>query len=84
MSDQERRPLIEGERIRRQHRDRERTFGLDPERTKIVSRAKVRLIHDFLKEAQVGQFTFKCDEAPPAGEGSAPSPLSYFVAAVGF
>ncbi len=84
MSDEERRPLIERDRIRREHQERERTFGLDPERTKIVSRARVRILHDFLKEAQVGRFTFTSDESPPSGEGAAPTPLGYFVAAVGF
>ncbi len=47
-------------------------------------RAVVRILHDYKKEARVGAFTFTSDEHAPAGEGSAPTPLQYFVAAVGF
>ena len=35
------------------------------------------------KEVRTGPFTFESDEHAPIGEGSAPSPLQYFVAAVG-
>jgi hypothetical protein len=52
---------------------------------RIVSRARVRLIRDQLKEAQSGGFTLQCDEAQERrGTGVAPSPLQYFVAAIGF
>ncbi len=80
----EERPLIDYERNRQQHEERQRELARDPKRAKIVTRAKVRLIHDYLKEAQVGPFTVRSDEHAPVGEGSAPSPLQYFVVAVGF
>jgi uncharacterized OsmC-like protein len=45
----------------------------------------IRLIEDQLKEARVGEYTLLCDEARSRkGGGKAPSPLQYFVAAVGF
>ena len=51
----------------------------------IQTRAVIRLIEDQLKEARVGEYTFRCDEAKSRkGGGQAPSPLGYFVAAVGF
>lgn len=75
---------IDRERIRRETLERQRTFGLDPERTKIVARATVRVVEDFKHEATIGAFTLRSDESPPMGEGSAPTPLQYFVAAVGF
>lgn len=83
MSD-EKRPLIESERIRAQYLERQREFREHPERAKIFQRAVVRLVHDFKKEARTGQFTFLSDEHAPMGEGTAPAPLQYFVAALGF
>ena len=58
----------------------------DPERLKpLVSRAKIRLIEDQLKEARVGDYTIICDEARSRkGGGAGPGPLSYFIAAIGF
>lgn len=51
----------------------------------IQSRAVIRLVEDQLKEARVGDYTILCDEAKSRkGGGKAPSPLAYFVAAVGF
>lgn len=51
----------------------------------IRQRAVIRLIQDQLKEARVGEYTIRCDEAKSRkGGGTAPSPLQYFVAAVGF
>jgi len=51
----------------------------------IQTRAVIRLIEDQLKEARVGEYTLRCDEAKSRrGGGQAPSPLAYFVAAVGF
>jgi hypothetical protein len=48
-------------------------------------RAVIRLVEDQLKEARVGEYTLLCDEAKSRrGGGKAPSPLQYFVAAVGF
>ena len=52
---------------------------------RIVSRAKITLIEDQLKEARVGDFTLVCDEARSRrGGGRGPGPLSYFIAAIGF
>ena len=64
---------------------RERNLA-DPERMRpIVSRAKIRLIEDQLKEARVGDYTIICDEARSRkGGGAGPGPLSYFIAAIGF
>jgi hypothetical protein len=57
----------------------------DPGAGRITSRARVRLIGDQLKEAQTGGFTLRCDEAQERrGTGTAPSPLQYFVVAIGF
>ena len=51
----------------------------------LTTRAKIRLVEDQLKEAQIGEYTIRCDEAQSRrGGGTAPSPLQYFVAAVGF
>ena len=51
----------------------------------LVTRAKIRLLEDQLKEATVGEYTIFCDEAKARRGGSrAPSPLQYFVAAIGF
>lgn len=83
MSDGERRPLIDRERIRRAFEEKREEFAAHPERARIVTRAKVRIVRDFRKEAQLGPFTITSDEHPPYGEGSAPSPLQYFVGAVG-
>lgn len=56
-----------------------------PEGHTIRQRAVIRLIEDQLKEARVGEYTILCDEAKSRrGGGKAPSPLQYFVAAVGF
>ncbi len=76
--------LLDRARLRAQHVHRQREFAEHPERAKIVTRAVVRILHDYKKEARVGAFTFTSDEHAPAGEGSAPTPLQYFVAAVGF
>jgi len=57
----------------------------DPERTKIVARASLRLVRDQLKEARILNHTLLCDEAVErGGGGSAPTPLHYFAAATGF
>ena len=51
----------------------------------LVTRPKIRLVEDQLKEAQIGEYTILCDEAKSRrGGGVAPSPLQYFVAAIGF
>ena len=66
----------------REQRERAKT---GPEGHTIRQRAVIRLIEDQLKEAGVGEYTILCDEAKSRkGGGKAPSPLQYFVAAVGF
>jgi hypothetical protein len=63
---------------------KERTIK-DPSLRQMVTRAKVRLIKDQLKEARVGEFTMTSDEATTrGGGGTAPGPLTYFCAAIGF
>jgi hypothetical protein len=60
----------------------------DPSLRQMIQRAKIRLVRDQLKElkeARVGEFTLTSDEATArGGGGTAPGPLTYFVAAVGF
>jgi hypothetical protein len=57
----------------------------DPSLRQMVQRAKIRLVKDQLKEARVGEFTLISDEAVArGGGGTAPGPLTYFCAAVGF
>lgn len=75
--------LIERERIRRVFEEKKAEFAAHPERAQIVVRSKVRIVHDFLKEARLGPFTITSDEHPPYGGGTAPPPLHYFVAGVG-
>ena len=66
----------------KEQRERAKT---GPEGHTIRQRAVIRLIEDQLKEARVGEYTLLCDEAKARkGGGKAPSPLQYFVAAVGF
>lgn len=76
--------IVDRERIRRQHAERVAELGGHPDRARIVTRAKVRIVKDFLKEAQLGSFTIRSDEHAPAGAGEAPTPLQIFVAGVGF
>jgi hypothetical protein len=66
--------------------------GLNPDiqTREIVFDADVNLVTPFLKLATVsrggaGHMTFACDEGPTLGGlGSAPSPLTYFSAALAF
>ncbi len=56
-----------------------------PDGHTLTTRATIRLVEDQLKEAQIGEYTILCDEAKARrGGGVAPSPLQYFVAAIGF
>lgn len=68
----------EGERQRSEAR-----VGVEP--PLISQSATIRLVRDQLKEARVGRHILICDE-PEArgGTGAGPSPLHYFVAAIGF
>ena len=62
-----------------------RNIGAGRELPTIRTQAHIRLIGDQLKEARIGEYTIQCDEAVSRrGGGTAPSPLQYFVAAVGF
>ena len=36
------------------------------------------------KQAEARSFTIMCDEAPPLGDNTAPSPMTYFAVAVLF
>ena len=68
--------------VAKQQRERAKT-GVEGHT--IRQRAVIRLLEDQLKEARVGDYTILCDEAKSRkGGGKAPSPLQYFVAAVGF
>ncbi len=68
--------------VSKEQRERAKT---GPEGHTIQQRAVIRLIEDQCKEARVGDYTILCDEAKSRkGGGRGPSPLQYFVAAVGF
>ena len=61
------------------------TVKKGPEGYTMVTRAKVSLIGDQLKEARVGEYTIKSDEhRARGGGGEGPAPLQYFIAAIGF
>ncbi len=77
-------PLFDLERNRKQFEERAAELKAHPDRAKIFQRARIRVVKDYLKEAQVGPFTIRSDEHQPVGGGEAPSPLQYFVAATGF
>ena len=82
---EQKRPLIDRELHRQHIEERRRELAQNPDERRRVIRAKVTLIHDLLKEAQTGPYRFRSDEAAgTGGGGEAPSPLQYFVAAVGF
>lgn len=77
--------LIDTAKFKRIQDERKAKALADAEGGRMVSRASVRLIGDQLKEAHSGGFTLQCDEAQERrGTGTAPSPLQYFVAAIGF
>jgi len=75
--------LIDRERNRREFAQRQQEFREHPDRARIFQRARIRIVDNYRKEVRTGPFTFESDEHVPIGEGSAPSPLQYFVAAVG-
>ena len=78
-------PLIDREAQRRHVEERRRELAQNPDQRVRVIRARVRILHDLLKEAQTGPYTFRSDEGVAGGGGGeAPTPLQYFVAAVGF
>lgn len=64
---------------------RRQAFLKDPEKAVTMHRAKIRLLRDHYKEAQVpGGYTIACDEpVERGGEGKGPAPLQFLVASVG-
>lgn len=64
---------------------RRRAYLENPEKAVTVHQARIRLIQDHFKEAQVpGDYTILCDEPTErGGSGKGPAPLQYFVASVG-
>src|SRR5262245_2387737 len=64
---------------------RRQAFLKDPEKAVTTHQAKLRLIKDHYKEAQVpGGYTIACDEpVERGGLGKGPAPLQYLVASVG-
>lgn len=71
--------------IRDAHLARGRVLAVEDPHAKIQVRARVRTLDNLRKEARVGPWTFLADEAPNlGGDGSAPTPLAYFVASIGF
>ena len=65
---------------------RREAFLSAPETAVTTHEARIRLIQDHYKEAQVpGGYTIACDEPPQqGGSGKGPAPLQYLVASVGF
>ena len=71
--------------IREAHLARGKVLAVEDPHAKIQVRARVRTLDNLRKEARVGPWTFLADEAPNlGGAGSAPTPLAYFVASIGF
>jgi hypothetical protein len=64
---------------------RRRAFLKDPEKAVTTHRAKIRLIQDHYKEAEVpGGYVIRCDEpGERGGAGKGPAPLQYLVSSVG-
>jgi uncharacterized OsmC-like protein len=74
---------IDRARIRASHEARLVDWPRDPK--PLTIRAAVRAVENHRKTAQVGPFVVESDEgAIVGGEGTAPTPLSYFVASIGF
>ena len=76
---------IDSPKFRSVMKEQQEAARQGPEGHTLVQRATIRLIEDQLKEARVGEYTIVCDEAKARrGGGKAPSPLQYFIAAIGF
>ncbi len=77
---------IDYEHHREIYERRRRAFLEHPEEAVTVHQAKIRLVKDHFKEAQVpGGYMIACDEpAERGGTGKGPAPLQYLVSAVGF
>lgn len=73
---------VDRARIREAHEARLHEWPKDPK--PLTVRSEVRVVENHRKTARVGMFTIESDEGPiVGGEGTAPTPLSYFVSAVG-
>lgn len=74
---------IDRQKIRSAHEARRAAWPR--ERRPLSVRATIRVIEDHRKEARVGTWVIESDEGPiVGGAGTAPTPLSYFVASLGF
>lgn len=72
-------------KFRAVHEEQRERARKGPEGYTLQQRAVIRLVEDQLKEARVGDYTLLCDESKSRkGGGKGPSPLQYFVAAIGF
>jgi hypothetical protein len=78
------RPLIDRERLHAEFEQRVAPRRVRPSEAKFTTRTRMRIVHNYVKEAEVGGFTLQCDEAVPMGTGTAPRPLYYFLVGVGF
>jgi len=77
------RPLVNRARIRAAHEARVAEWPR--ERKALTIRAAIHVVEDHRKVARIGPFTIESDEgAIVGGKGTAPTPLSYFVASIGF
>jgi uncharacterized OsmC-like protein len=71
--------------VRSMHEQRAEAMREPDANRRIITRAKVRTEGNLLKQARVGKFTFQSDEAAfLGGDDTAPNPLAYFVASIGF
>jgi uncharacterized OsmC-like protein len=77
--------LIDHERIARAYGAAQVRMLANPDARQPLVRAHVRVVKDFRKEARTGRYTFMSDEpSESGGDDSAPWPLHYFVAGIGF
>lgn len=77
--------LIDTAKFKRIQDERKAAAIKDPQIGQLVTRARIRLVGDQLKEAEVQGHRLVCDEATERGGGDqGPSPLGYFAAAIGF
>lgn len=77
--------LIDRKKIREAFTARRKDLAQSAEPPVFTLRASIKVVHNLLKEARTGKFHFRSDELEMlGGEGEAPMPLQYFLAAVGF
>lgn len=83
MTEPEHELRIDADRIRAAHEGRLSEWP--KERRPLTIRASVEVVESHRKRARVGSFTVESDEgAIVGGDGTAPTPLSYFVSSIGF